>query len=138
MGIANKILTKSLIGFMVGMVIGVVFWMLSGHALGESDNATLILHLVGSGLLGMLSMGGAVVYDIESWGLLKATVFHYITCMIAFSLASALLNWFTKWEPFIVMCVIMTFVYAGIWIGKSLHWKRTINGLNEQLKSIQK
>lgn len=138
MEIRSKLMIKSLLGLVIGMIIGVVTWMLSNPALGNLTNTALILHLVVSGLLGMICMGSSIVYDFDSWGLLKATIVHYVACMVSFTTASILLSWFPTWTSFAAMGVMMTLVYAGIWIGESIHWKKTINSLNEQLRNIQK
>ena len=138
MEIRSKLMIKSLLGLVIGMIIGVVTWMISDPVLGNLTNTALILHLVVSGLLGMICMGSSIVYDFDSWGLLKATITHYIACMVSFTAASTLLSWFPTWRSFAAMGVMKTLVYAGIWIGESIHWKKTINRLNEQLSNIQK
>lgn len=138
MGIRNKFVTKALLGLVIGMIVGVGFWIIMGPEHGEKDNLALVLHLIVSGLLGTISMGGSIVYDIESWGVFRATFIHYFLCMSAFILSSTLLNWFENWQSLAVMLAIMTVVYACIWLGEVLYWKKTVSGLNEQLKSIQK
>ncbi|MCR5509314.1 MAG: DUF3021 domain-containing protein [Lachnospiraceae bacterium] len=136
MGLGNKFLVKTLIGIVLGMIIGIAFWMGFGNDHGSSGNAALILHLLISGLFGAISMGGSVVYEIESWSLLKATLSHYFACMSAFTVSSLLLGWFPDLSGFAVMLLIMTVLYACIWIGESVYWKRTINRINEQLNDI--
>ncbi len=138
MGIRNKFVTKALLGLVIGMIVGVGFWIIMGPEHGEKDNLALVLHLIVSGLLGTISMGGSIVYDIESWGVFRATFIHYFLCMSAFILSSTLLNWFENWQSLAVMLAIMTVIYACIWLGEVLYWKKTVSGLNEQLKSIQK
>ena len=56
MEIRSKLMIKSLLGLVIGMIIGVVTWMISDPALGNLTNTALILHLVVSGLLGMICM----------------------------------------------------------------------------------
>lgn len=138
MGIRNKLITKALLGLVIGMIVGVAFWIWAGPSAGKAGNFALILHLAVSGVLGMVCMGGSVVYDIESWGVLRVTFIHYFLCMASFLTASTLLEWFDSWQSLIIMLVIMTVMYAGIWVCEMLYWKRTVSGLNEQLKSIQK
>ena len=138
MEIGSKLVIKALFGLVIGMIIGVVTWMISDPVLGNLTNTALIIHLVVSGLLGMICMGSSIVYDFDSWGLLKATIVHYVACMVSFTAASTLLSWFPTWKSFAAMAAIMTLIYAGIWIGETIHWKKTIKGLNEQLNDIQK
>ncbi|MCR5356279.1 MAG: DUF3021 domain-containing protein [Lachnospiraceae bacterium] len=134
MNIGNKLLTKALLGIVLGIIIGAVFWFV--FSTPEDDSRDLILHLAMSGLFGMVSMGGSVVYDIESWGVLKTTATHYVLCMGSFSLVSTALKWFPDITSFFIMFAIMTVVYAGIWLFEYLYWKKTIKDLNEQLKKI--
>ena len=138
MDIGSKLVIKTLLGLVLGMIIGVVTWMISDPTLGNTTNTELIIHLVVSGLLGMICMGSSVVYDIDSWGLLKATVIHYLACMISFTASSMLLSWFPSRVSFAIMVAMMTLIYAGIWIGEMLHWRKTIEGLNEQISNIRK
>ncbi len=138
MGLGNKFMIKALIGLVLGMIIGIAFWMGFGNTAGSTGNAALILHLLVSGFLGIISMGGSVVYEIESWSLLKATLSHYFACMAVFILSSLLLGWFPNLTGLAVMYLIMTFIYACIWIGESMYWKKTINSINEKLNDIQR
>ncbi len=138
MEIESKLMIKSLLGLVLGMIIGVVMWMISDPVQDSMTNTALIIHLVVSGLLGMICMGSSIVYDIDSWGLLKATVIHYLACMVSFTASAMLLSWFPTFGSFAAMCGIMTLIYIGIWIGESIHWRRTIEGLNEQISNIHK
>ena len=138
MGLGSKFAIKSLLGLVIGMIIGVGTWMMNGRAISEADYAALILHLAVSGIIGFIGMGGSLVYDIESWPLLKATVIHYIACMISFSLASIILSWFSDYLSFFITFIIMTVVYVCIWIAESWHWKKTIREINEELSSIDR
>ena len=138
MGLGNKFAIKSLLGLVMGIIVGVGTWIMSKRGMNGADYTTLILHLAISGLIGFVGMGGSVVYDIESWPLLKATVLHYIACMISFSLASIVLSWFSDYLSFFITFIIMTVVYVCIWIAESWHWKKTIREINEELNSIDR
>ncbi len=138
MGLGSKFAIKSLLGLVIGMIVGVGTWIMNGRGISEADYAALILHLVVSGIIGFIGMGGSLVYDIESWPLLKATVLHYLACMVSFLIASIALSWFTEFLPFFITFIVMTVVYACIWIGESLHWKKTIREINEELSSIDR
>ncbi len=73
MELRNKIIIKSLIGFIIGIFVGLFFWFMNS---GDYSGTAFVIHLIMSGILGLIAMGGSVVYDIESWGLLKATATH--------------------------------------------------------------
>lgn len=53
-----------------------------------------IIQIVGSALLGVICNGGSVAYEIDSWGLTKATLIHYTVSLGVFILACKLLHWF--------------------------------------------
>ena len=91
MELRNKFIIKSLIGFIIGIFIGIFFWFISSRTDFGTD---FLIHLFLSGIIGLLAMGGSVAYDIESWGLLKATATHYILVMVDFIIVSAVLGWF--------------------------------------------
>lgn len=134
----NRFITKALTGLVLGTIVGVAFWVTIDMAAKGAGSAELILHLSVSALLGMFAMGGSVVYEIESWGLLKATFIHYVVVMMDFVIASTLLGWFERISDMLVMIVIMTVIYAGIWLTESWYWNRTVGKVNEQLKYIHK
>ena len=77
MEIRERCLIKLLAGFVVGVVISLVFCTLGV----ESDNlihhiSYLLMHMIVGGLFGTVALGGSIVYDFEDWGLLKATITH--------------------------------------------------------------
>ena len=114
--------------------MGIFFWSLNA----ETDfGKAFILHLVMSGVLGLLAMGGSVVYDIESWGLLKATVSHYVLVMFDYIVVAILLKWYTRVSDIIITIVIMTILYAMIWLFECLVWKKTIREMNTELRKMQ-
>ncbi|MCR5603462.1 MAG: DUF3021 domain-containing protein [Lachnospiraceae bacterium] len=134
----NRFITKALIGLVLGTIVGVAFWVMNHPLSEEANSAELILHLTVSALLGMIAMGGSIVYEIESWGLLKVTLIHYVVVMMDFVIASTLLGWFERISDMLVMIAIMTVIYAGIWLTESWYWNRTVGKINEQLKYIHK
>ncbi len=134
MELRNKCIIKSLIGFIMGIFIGLFFWFINS---GEASGTTFVVHLIMSGILGLIAMGGSVVYDIESWGLLKATSTHYILVMLDFVIVATALGWVTSIIEMMVFLAGMTIIYAMIWLFESYLWKRTIRKMNEQLKEMQ-
>ncbi|MBR5360036.1 MAG: DUF3021 domain-containing protein [Lachnospiraceae bacterium] len=137
MDIKNRCLTKSLAGTVIGILVGVFFWMISGRLKGDRDNLAFLIHLAMSALLGAVAMGSSVVYEIESWGTLRATATHYLLVMFDFVIVSIILKWFPNWLELVIMLIIMTVIYAGIWISELLYWKKTIRKMNEQLNNIR-
>ena len=128
----NILITRLLAGFVLGMIIGLMFWILNKRTF---DDAELLLQLMASGLFGMISMGSSVVYRIESWGLRKSTFVHYLVSLAAFMLFSTMMGWF-EGSVLLIAAVVYTALYAVIWITMSIYWRKTINELNDELGSL--
>ena len=137
MELRNRFINKALLGLLLGIIVGVAFWVTSDAASQGAGNTELIIHLVMSGWLGLIAMGGSVVYEIESWGLCRATIVHYSLTMADFVLVSLLLKWFPDWSSLLIMLLIMTVIYALIWFGEMLYWKKTVRKINKQLEDIR-
>lgn len=135
MELRNKFIINALIGFIIGIFIGLAFWFIGD---GEMDQKQFILQLVMSGILGMISMGVMTVYDIESWGLTRATIVHYSTWLVTFLAISIPMGWYEPWYVLVIAVVILTIIYALIWMGFYLHWKKTIRQMNRQLDEIHR
>lgn len=135
MELRNKFIINALIGFIIGIFIGLAFWFIGD---GEMDQQQIILQLVMSGILGMISMGVMTVYDIESWGLTRATIVHYSTWLVTFLAISIPMGWYEPWYVLVIAVVILTIIYALIWMGFYLHWKKTIRQMNRQLDEIRR
>ena len=131
MELKRKFIINALTGFILGMFIGIIFWVIYGN---EMVTQRFILQLVMSGLLGMISFGVMTVYEIESWGVSKATAVHYLTWLITFLATAIPMKWFEPWYELLIAVVIMTVIYVLIWLGFYLHWKKTIRQLNKQLE----
>lgn len=138
MELRDKFIMKALLGTVLGMIIGIIMWLLNNRSLSGADRAEFIIHLIGSALLGLIAMGSSVVYEIESWGILRSTILHYVLCMVTFFIDSTLLGWFIGFSSILIAILIMTVIYALIWICESLYWKKAIESLNEQLKNLDK
>ncbi len=131
-GMRNMLITRLLAGFVLGIIIGLLFWIFNKRSFNDTE---LLFQLLASALFGMISMGGSVVYRIENWGLRKSTLFHYLVSLGAFILFSLIMGWFEGSVLFVAV-IAYTVVYAVIWITMSLYWKRTVNELNDELKSL--
>ena len=80
----------------IGAVIGIAIWliMLLTHnpkALSDGSHSSgiIILNVILSAVFGALCMGGAVVYDIEEWSILRATFTHFVIVFASFVPAAA-------------------------------------------------
>lgn len=141
----------SSIGFGTGMLIGLliavfslsqqvvdgnVYFSLQNYG-GITNNslANLVINMLVSGLYGMLAMGGSTVYSIESWGILKCTVVHYLVTMIGFFAIAFSFRWYTgeNLVAAFITFLIMTVVYAMIWFGNYITYKIQLEQINREL-----
>ena len=129
----TDLMIKALSGALMSIIICVVFMMLST----ESDTVSvgwmeLIRQITGAALMGAIAVGGSVVYEIEGWGLMKATLVHYSLSLSSFLTASYLLDWFYT-KILLITLIVYTLVYALIWFMEYYQWKKEISRMNSDL-----
>ena len=136
MELKSRFLINSLIGIIAGMTVGMVTWML--NAPGNPEGRSFVLHIIMSGIHGLIPCGAMTVYEIESWGLTKSTVVH-ATITLATILAIELpMKWFELNAVFALAMLIYVVIYVLIWLFNYLYWKKAVNEMNGQLESILK
>ena len=149
----KKILIRSVIGFLLGMVIGnlIVFLLSGGIFPWASDYlvsrfgslpAAMVLQTLFSGLQGAVPMGGTVVYEMEDWSLFRVTGIHYLMTMGSFLLISYVMGWCRDIRTYLIIIGIMTIAYILIWLIMYIIYRRQVQELNELLeqkrRSLQK
>ena len=99
----RKAMWMGLLGYAVGCLIGLVFTLSAGTAGFREALAQILL----GGIPGALAMGSSVVYGIEKWSILRATVTHFIITMSALLFGGYVLQWFgTDRTPLWIMMAI--------------------------------
>ncbi|HHX70117.1 MAG TPA: DUF3021 domain-containing protein [Gallicola sp.] len=147
----RKLIIRIILGFIVGAIIGNLITLLVNLGYGEKASIVsphqveaigklwaIILQTILSGLLGVTGVGGIYFYDIESWSLLKSTIAHSLSILIGFIVVFPVLKWvpFTFWSCLII-AIIVSVVYALIWLIMYLIWKKEVEKMNEDLKSYK-
>ena len=137
----NKELVKKgfivgLIGFPVGIVVGVVFLFIgSGEAGSEWGAAMIALHILLSGILGGVSMGSSVVYEAESWSVTRCTLTHFVVTFTTMLTIGFSLGWFHLGDIssyIFIGCMLVG--YFMIWIIMYAISKKQAKELDEDLK----
>ena len=128
---AKKAMLLGLIGYIAGCIISLCFALQrEGFTLASSLPDILM-----GGIPGAIAMGTAVIYDIEEWSLLRATVTHFLIVMVALLLACFVLKWFEPWSaPFWIMLAAELVGYIIIWLIIYLCYKKQVRKLNNLLK----
>ena len=136
MDIRNKFMFRALLGFTLGLLVGMTTYILFTPAGAVIDKPYMTLHFIGSALMGLVGYGGAIVYDIEEWSLGKATFSHYLVTFITMLVISELLGWFAH-DVLLVVFVMFTATYALIWLTEYLIWKKQIRDMNRDLETMR-
>ncbi|MBQ8969911.1 MAG: DUF3021 domain-containing protein [Lachnospiraceae bacterium] len=133
-----KLIIKALTGAVLGMILSAFICAFGGNFSDLlADKLFFLMQIIGSGLFGAFMMGGSVVYDIESWSLLQATVTHYLSFVVAFLIACFVLEWFSG-RLLLIAFALLTVVYILIWLTEYALWKREIARMNRDLENILK
>ena len=133
MELRNKFVINSLIGLVAGMLVGIAIWMIPPI---NTERRSLLLHVIMSGLHGLIPCGAATVYEIESWGVTKQTVIHASITLATILAIDLPMKWFRPGLEFAIALVIYVVVYAIIWLCNYLYWKHTVSEMNEQLRQL--
>ena len=125
-----------LLGAVLGFAVWAVLFMCGGYP-KELDRPALLAQIIGSMLVGVVGMGGSTIYRIESLGILKATLIHYLLVMFTLCLACKVLGWFSS-DMLIVFLLIETVIYAIIWLVNYFWEKRSVKEMNRDLELMKK
>ena len=132
MDLKTKFIIRALLGFSLGMIIGAIMYVLSVNDNEPVDKVYLLMQLFGSGIMGIVGNGGAIVYDFEDWGLGRATFTHYIVTFFTMLSISEILGWFSH-DILLIVVLAFSFVYLIIWGTEYFVWKKEIRQMNRQL-----
>ncbi len=137
MDIRDKCMFRLLLGFTLGLLFGIVMYVVSIPDGAVLNKTFLVCHLLGSGVVGLVGYGGAIVYDIESWSLGRATFTHYIVSFMTMFVVSELLGWFSH-DILLGVFIFFSVIYAIIWLTEYLVWKSQVKKMNRDLEILLK
>lgn len=146
-----KALQLAAIGFLAGMVVGVVIVIAISFADGGgslvlpsvllaktgSEAGALLVQMLISGVYGAIPMAGVIIYDFDSWGLLKQAVVHYVTYTAAFLLIGSFAGWVETPAEAALMAGIFLVCHCIIWLVMYARCKAATDELNELLQEAK-
>ena len=132
MDLKTKFIIRVLLGFSLGMIIGAIMYVLNVNDNEPVDKVFLLMQLFGSGIMGIVGNGGAIVYDFEDWGLGRATFTHYLVTFFTMLSISEILGWFSH-DILLIVVLAFSFVYLIIWGTEYFVWKKEVRQINRQL-----
>ena len=135
MKLRDRFLIYSLIGTILGMAVGIGTWIMTPE---NPEGRSLVLHIIMSGLHGLIPCGAAAVYEIESWGLTKSTVVHASITLATIIGIEIPMIWFESGTEFAVAIAVYIVIYVIIWLVNYLYWKHTVKEMNDQLEIMNR
>lgn len=146
-----KALRLAAIGILAGMVVGVSIVIVISFADGGgslvmpsmllektgSEAGALLAQMLVSGVYGAIPMGGAIVYEFDSWGLLKQAVVHYVNYTAAFLLIGSLVGWVETPLEMALMAGVFLVGHCIIWLVMYARFKAATDELNELLQEAK-
>jgi hypothetical protein len=145
----KKLLMRCLLGAPVGVTISLIITIVISYffrdgayhavvpelaaACGSEINA-LTLQTVCSLLYGAAWAGASLIWEAESWSLLKMTVVHLVVC----SAATFPVAYFMRWmhhsvTGFLLYFGVFLLIYAVIWLSMYGSLKKKLRAINEKL-----
>lgn len=147
----KKIILRCLIGAPIGLSISFIITLIISAMINKGEfypvvpqftiicgnelNAVIIQSLC-SLLYGAAFAGASVIWEVESWSLLKQTVLH---CIIISS-SMFPIAYCMYWMPHNVLGIaiyifIFFFIYFFIWFGQYFAMKKKIQAFNDKVKA---
>ena len=148
-----KALKRAGLGFLAGMIIGTLICIFEGLAFNDgnlflpsvfldaagSEAGALLLHMLVSGVFGIFPMTGTIVYELDSWSLLKQAAVHYSSYTVAFMIIGSLAGWIEPFSPnMAIMAGIFAVAHIIIWLIMYARYKTETDQLNELLEERQR
>lgn len=146
---AKKIILRSLISAPIGLAITTIITIIISVIINDGNfypvvptliddfgsqiNAVLV-QSVCSLLYGAAWGGASVIWELDSWSLLRQTATHLIIC----SSATFPIAYFMHWMPKNLIGIVMYFgiflaIYFGIWLAQYFAIKARLNELNNSI-----
>lgn len=143
---AKKIILRSLSGAPIGLAISTIITIIISVIINDGNfypvvpsladdfgsqlNAVLVQSLC-SLLYGAAWSGASVIWELDSWSLLKQTAIHLIIC----SSATFPIAYFMHWMPKNLIGIFIYFgiflaIYFGIWLSQYFSIKARLKELN--------
>ena len=138
------IMKRSIKGFIMGMAIGNVIFIILGYAnmgytifaapelisrMGNELNAFALQTLL-SGVYGAVCMGAQSLYYMERCPLALATALHYVIVVAVYAPIAYGLCWVSDIAEYLIVVAVMSVVYVFIWLSMSISYRIQIKELN--------
>ena len=140
---------RAIMGFMYGVFIGQTILILESlmardgnfypvaaslvELAGTKIGAVIIQYFL-TGLIGTTFAATTVIFEMDSWSLLRQTILHFIITSIVMYIAGFLCGWFPhKLSSTLIWFGIFIVIYVIFWISFSSYYKNKVKKMNEAL-----
>lgn len=156
MDFKRNLISKAIFGiavsFMIGIVITIIsnpvsldqvhFFMIEQSFVKKAGGPyrAFVLELLIYGIYGAVAMGSSIVYELEDWSILKATVIHFLLTMSCLTIVGLTLGWLHAASFIELGFIYGAFVvaYAAIWLIQCLIYKKEIEDINEGIIRLKR
>lgn len=145
----KKLIYRSLLGMPLGIAIGHVISIITSLAEGSgayhavvpslveqfgSEIAAVVLQTALCALIGAVSVAASVIWETETWSILKQTVIYFcIISMIMLPIAY-FLHWMERsMGGFLIYFIIFFVQFVIIWLIQYWMWKKEIKKINDKI-----
>jgi hypothetical protein len=148
--IVGTIILRGLVGILIGIgisyIVSFAYSIAGGSGVFMPVSPFLIekygtelrsaaVQLACSAAIGFVFAGASVIFNFDTWSILKQTVVHFIVLSTVF-LPSA---WFCWWvnhtvKSCVVFCMVFIVIYAIMWASQIVAGRCKVRKMNEQLK----
>lgn len=147
----KELLTRSLLGMPIGITISYMITVIISITVNDgtyypvapelaaefgSEINAVVIQMLCSMFYGVVYAGGSVIWEMESWSLLRMTITH----LLVISILTLPIAWLLKWMPHNLIGIIVYFaiffgIYAIIWTSQYVAMKKRIRQMNDSLNN---
>lgn len=145
----KKAISRALIGIPIGIAIGYIMTIIASAIVGDGfyhavmpelavrlggELKAVLIQIVVCSFYGIAFAGSSVIWEIDSWSLLKQTIVHMlIVSAVCFPSA-----WLMRWMPrnlsgIIGYVAIFFAIYAVIWLSTWLFIRHNLSKINSNM-----
>lgn len=105
---------------------------------GNNLNATAVSVIIWS-LIGLVFSLSSTIFNIETWGITKKTIVHFIITYLLFTPLAILAGWFPLQLNFMIFfTIIFVFIYIWMWGLSFYKAKQTLKLINQEMNAHKK
>ncbi len=147
MKLKQRFIMKASVGFALGILVDLIIhaicvFMGDHYLLGGNVDKAMVLRflmdILTGGLLGFVGNGSSVIYEIESWSILKVTATHFVIAYGAFVIIGLFNGWITPEInlPNLVVSGTVLLVYIAIWLIQYFVYKKEVREINIGIRQL--